>query len=63
MKYLRLADLVQKLGISRSSIYNRLKDSDFPKPIKLYERTVVFDELEVNEYMKMKKLKARRDKK
>jgi prophage regulatory protein len=37
---LRLADVCKMLGLSRSSIYNRLSEGNFPKPVRLGIRAV-----------------------
>ena len=37
---LRLRDVCQIVGLSRSTIYKRLADGRFPKPVRLGERAV-----------------------
>lgn len=55
---LRMKNLTQKLGISRSSIYDKINpksqryDSTFPKPIKLGASAVGWVEVEVDEWLK-----------
>jgi prophage regulatory protein len=37
---LRLKDVCRLVGLSRSSIYTRLADGTFPRPLRLSERSV-----------------------
>lgn len=37
---LRLRDVCQMVGLSRSTIYKRIAEGQFPEPIRLGERTV-----------------------
>ncbi len=54
---LRRKQLESRLGLSRSTIYDRINpkseryDPDFPKPIKLGARAIGFIESEVNTYL------------
>lgn len=58
LKVLRMPDLVNKLGISRSSIYEMLNpqspryDSTFPKPFKLGARSVGWLEGDIDEWLR-----------
>ena len=39
-KIFRLPDVIDQTGLSRSSIYAKIKTGNFPKPIHLSERSV-----------------------
>lgn len=57
VKVIRIHQLVDKVGISRSSIYEKLNpqsaryDSLFPKPIKLGASAVGWVEAEIDEWI------------
>jgi len=48
VRILRIADVVRKTGMSRSTIYQRLRSRDFPAPVELGPRAVGFVEQEVD---------------
>ncbi len=48
---LRLSEVSTKTGLSRSTIYERVKDKSFPQPISLGFRAVGFLENEVNSWI------------
>ena len=56
-RVLRLKDLIALLGISKSSIYLKIKegskyyDENFPKPFNLSVRLIGWDEAEVDAYI------------
>ena len=54
MKFLRISDLKEKVGLSRSQIYKLIADGDFPKQDKLGERISVWSESEIEEWMRRK---------
>jgi prophage regulatory protein len=49
-KILRLPDVIQATGESRSTIYKRIADGEFPRPVKLGCKSVGFVEDEVADY-------------
>lgn len=57
LRILRMAELVALLGISRSSIYEKLNpksryyDADFPKPIRLGAASVGWRSTSVDEWI------------
>lgn len=57
LRILRMAELTALLGISRSSIYEKLNpksryyDSDFPKPIRLGAASVGWRSTSVDEWL------------
>ncbi len=48
MKILKLHDVIERSGLSRSSIYLYCKNEKFPKPIRLGERAVGWLESEIS---------------
>jgi len=51
-RLVRLSELKEKTGLSRSGIYNKIKtDPSFPKKVKLGERCIAFVESEVDQWI------------
>jgi prophage regulatory protein len=48
---LRLPQVIEKIGLSRSTIYFYLSKGTFPKPISLGERSIGFLESEIIEWL------------
>ena len=48
---LRLPDVVKVTGLSRSTIYLRIKQNRFPKQISLGGRAIGFVESEINDWI------------
>lgn len=46
-RLLRVPDLCKKLGISRAQIYRLLSAGDFPRPLRLSERTRAWRESDI----------------
>jgi len=46
-RFLRIPDLIQLTGLSRSAIYARIQAGDFPRPLKLGSRVSVWDEADI----------------
>ena len=51
-KLLRLPEVKNRTGLSRSTIYNRIADGTFPKSVSLGQRAVGWIEAEVDEWIK-----------
>ena len=49
---LRLPDVKQKTGQSRSTIYDKVQRGEFPAPVKIGERAVGWVEAEVDSWVK-----------
>ncbi len=49
---LRLPEVKQKTGQSRSTIYDKVQRGEFPAPVKLGERAVGWVEAEVEAWLK-----------
>lgn len=50
-RILRLPEVKKRLGLSRSGIYERMKNGGFPKPINLGGRTVGWIEGEISAWL------------
>lgn len=48
--FLRLPDVIKKVGIKRTAIYERIKAGTFPEPIQLGPRAVAWDEEELAQW-------------
>lgn len=51
MRVIRLNEVKNKVGLSRSTIYRRIANSEFPKPILLGGRASGWIESEVDEWL------------
>lgn len=55
MKWLKRKDIAAKLGVSYNHIRLAIeKDPEFPRPIRLSEKVIVFDEGAVEDWMRSK---------
>lgn len=59
---LRLPAVKQSTGLSRSTIYQRVADGGFPKPVSLGDRAVGWLEHEVQEWLQRRIDASRRAK-
>lgn len=48
---LRLPVVIEKTGLSRSSIYAKLEKGEFPKPVKLGERAIAWRDNEIADWI------------
>ncbi|WP_371435405.1 AlpA family transcriptional regulator [Polaromonas sp.] len=51
VRVLRLPAVINRVGLSRSSIYNRQRSGAFPRPVKLGPRAVGFIEQEIEAWI------------
>lgn len=51
---LRISQVIEITGFSKSHLYRLLKDGQFPKPTKLSERVVIWSESAVNDWLASK---------
>lgn len=59
---LRLNEVTNKTGLSRSTIYERIKKNSFPKPISLGERAIGFISEEVDAWIEDRITESREEK-
>ena len=52
-RFVKLTELISRLGISKSEAFRRIRCvPEFPKPIRMGSRCVVYSSLELDEYMR-----------
>lgn len=51
MKFMPLQELKDKIGLSKSAIYKKIKDSEFPVSVPIGSRTVAWLESDINEWV------------
>jgi prophage regulatory protein len=51
VRILRLPDVKQLVGLSRSEIYRRMNLNEFPKSVSLGKRSIGWIETEINEWI------------
>jgi prophage regulatory protein len=59
MPFLRLPEVKRRTGLSRSSIYLRIKTGEFPAPVKLGGRAVGWVEEEIASWARERVLESR----
>ena len=52
VRFLRLPEVLARTGLSRSTIYVRLEQGRFPRPVSLGSRAVGWIEAEVDDWMR-----------
>ncbi len=52
MRFLRLPDVIARTGLSRSTIYVRLAEGRFPRPVSLGGRAVGWVEAELDGWLR-----------
>lgn len=52
MKILRLTEVIEKTGLSKSAIYRGLDENTFPQPVQLTERAVGWLESDLDKWIK-----------
>ena len=61
VRFLRLPEVLARTGLSRSTIYVRLDQGRFPRPVSLGGRAVGWIEAEVDEWMRERIATSRSD--
>lgn len=51
MKFLRLSEVLDKTGLSKTTLYSLMRQNRFPQSIPISDRTVAWSELELNEWL------------
>jgi len=57
-RILRRPEVEARTGLSRSTIYQWMKDGQFPQPVKLGARLVAWRESDVNAWLEARETKA-----
>ena len=61
VRFLRLPEVLARTGLSRSTIYVRLGQGRFPRPVSLGARAVGWIESEVDEWIRARIVASRSD--
>ena len=51
MRFLRLDEVREKTGLSKSAIYNQIRKGEFPVSVPIGSRTVAWLESDINEWL------------
>ncbi|PXA70272.1 AlpA family transcriptional regulator [Vibrio sp. 11986-1-5] len=51
MRFLKLKEVMEKTALSRSAIYRKMNDGEFPQSVSLGDRAVAWVESEVDEWV------------
>ncbi|MBF4410516.1 AlpA family transcriptional regulator [Vibrio anguillarum] len=51
MRFLKLKEVMKKTALSRSAIYRKMNDGEFPQSVSLGERAMAWVESEVDDWM------------
>lgn len=50
-RLIRLPEVLERVGLSRSTIYTRIKEGTFPSPVKIGEKSMAFLEADVDAWI------------
>ena len=50
-RFISVAEVLDRIGLSRTHLYRKIKDDSFPRPVPLGPRKVAFLESEITEWM------------
>ncbi len=51
MKFMRLPEVKEKTGLSKSAIYKKIKEGEFPVSVPIGSRTVAWLESDINDWL------------
>ena len=54
LRIIRLPEVMRRVGESRSTIYDKIANREFPRPVKLGEKAVGWVETEITQYIQAK---------
>lgn len=57
--FIRLKEVLQRTGLSRSTLYDRMEKGEFPKPLKVGERIACWPEHEITAWQRARLESAR----
>ena len=49
--FLRLPELIERIGYRRTAIYEKIEEGSFPRPVQLGPRAIAWVEEEIQEWM------------
>ena len=50
-RFIRVPDVLNRVGFSRTTLYERIKEGNFPDRVKIAPRCVAFVESEIDEWI------------
>ena len=50
-RLIRIKEVIKRTGLAKSTVWDKVKKNEFPKPIKLSQRVTVWIEDEINFYI------------
>ncbi len=50
-KLIRIREVMERTGLSRTVLYRKIQHDDFPKPIRITARCVAWREIEIDEWI------------
>jgi len=53
-RFLRIQQVKEITGLSRSSIYSKIRNNQFPEPVKISERCIAFVSSEISNWISEK---------
>jgi len=53
---LRMREVIQRIGLSRSTIYKLMENNDFPKPMKLGSQAIGWRDTEIEAWIENRPL-------
>ena len=59
-KMIRLPTVIEQTGLSRSSIYLRMKNNKFPQSISLGDRAIAWLEEDINQWIEDRIIESKR---
>jgi prophage regulatory protein len=51
VRFIKIGEVKEITGLSRTAIYDSIAKGRFPKQLKISERSVVWDEAEIHQWM------------
>jgi prophage regulatory protein len=60
-RLLRLPAVLARVGLSRSTIYNRISEGTFPAPVRLGERSVAWLEQSIDQWIEDRVVESGRE--
>lgn len=59
-RLIRLPEVISRTGMSRSTIYLRLKQGNFPQPVEIGPRSIAWYSDEITDWIESRELRTRK---
>ncbi len=53
-RLLRIDQVIERIGVSRTTIHRLRRDSQFPKPVTIRGRTIAWPEADIDDWIRRK---------